>query len=342
MRILAARTDKLGDMLLAWPALALLRQALPGAEIEFLVSSYTAEIAALCPYIDDVVVDRGGRTHDLAARLRARNYDASISMFNTARVGWSLYRAGIPYRLGPATKASQVFLNERLIQRRSQSKKPEYKYNEDLVAKALSDLCGYKGLVRPPRPYLQFPPTDLRRLRLQIGAEVGIEPGSFWTIVHPGSGGSANNLSTWQYADLINRLDPRCIQSILVTAGPGELEIAKEVCSMVTYPGVGIYHSTGGIVPFAKLVAAAGLLISGSTGPLHLAGVLNKATAGFYPAKRSSTALRWQTPNDPANRLSFQPRSNAKENDMSMVDLVSAANQISALTSEITKHSSDE
>lgn len=47
------------------------------------------------------------------------------------------------------------------------------------------------------------------------------------------------------------------------------------------------------------------MLIAGSTGPLHIAGCLDIATAGFYPAKRSATPLRWQTCNRAEKRLAF-------------------------------------
>jgi ADP-heptose:LPS heptosyltransferase len=42
-RILVVRNDKLGDFMLAWPALALLKQA--GCEVTVLVPEYTAPLA---------------------------------------------------------------------------------------------------------------------------------------------------------------------------------------------------------------------------------------------------------------------------------------------------------
>ena len=47
------------------------------------------------------------------------------------------------------------------------------------------------------------------------------------------------------------------------------------------------------------------VFIAGSTGPLHVAGALNKKTIGFYPSKRSSNSLRWQTINDFDKKLNF-------------------------------------
>ena len=48
------------------------------------------------------------------------------------------------------------------------------------------------------------------------------------------------------------------------------------------------------------------LFIAGSTGPLHVAGSLNKRTVAFYPSKKSSTSLRWRTINDESNKLSYE------------------------------------
>ncbi|MCP1326701.1 hypothetical protein BIS11_08045, partial [Halomonas sp. 707D4] len=77
--------------------------------------------------------------------------------------------------------------------------------------------------------------------------------------------------------------------------------------------------------------AGADLLIAGSTGPLHIAGCLNVATAGFYPAKRSATPLRWQTCKDADRRLAFSPPVKAAQQDMTAIDLAAAADEISAL-----------
>ncbi len=48
------------------------------------------------------------------------------------------------------------------------------------------------------------------------------------------------------------------------------------------------------------------VFIAGSTGPLHVAGALNKKTVGFYPSKKSSTSLRWDTINNQKNKLFFE------------------------------------
>ena len=55
--ILVIRNDKLGDFMLAWPALSLLKQQYPDVTITALVPSYTKPMAEICPWIDDCIID---------------------------------------------------------------------------------------------------------------------------------------------------------------------------------------------------------------------------------------------------------------------------------------------
>jgi len=78
-------------------------------------------------------------------------------------------------------------------------------------------------------------------------------------------------------------------------------------------------------------ISLAALFISGSTGPLHIAGALNRPTAGFYPNRRSATPLRWQTLSSDDRRLAFSPPSIAEAEDMASIDIDAAVNAISQL-----------
>lgn len=82
----------------------------------------------------------------------------------------------------------------------------------------------------------------------------------------------------------------------------------------------------------AKTLDATDGLIAGSTGPLHIAGCLDMATVGFYPAKRSATSLRWQTCNHEDRRLAFSPpQGNDSATDMGLIDLDAASDAIANL-----------
>src|SRR5262249_20101651 len=137
LKVLVIRNDKLGDFMLAWPALALLRKNLPKAHIAVLVPSYTAPLAEACSYIDEVIVDpkQGGALESglaLARLIKPRKFDAVVTLFSRFDTGLAVWLAGIPQRYAPATKLAQVFYNRRIVQRRSASEKPEYEYNLEL------------------------------------------------------------------------------------------------------------------------------------------------------------------------------------------------------------------
>ena len=323
-RILVARSDKLGDFMLTWPALATLRRAMPEARIDLLVSAPVSEIALACPYSDGVIVDRGQALTALAREIRQNRYDSAVALFSTGRVAAALLAGGVDYRLAPATKLAQLLFNHRLVQRRSRSEQPEHAYNTDLVYRFLAD----HGADCPEvvqGPYLQFDGAELDRVAHELRRHYRIPPDALLVIVHPGSGGSANNLSTTQYAALANRL--ACDETIflLITAGPGERRQAEAVAEGVDAHPVAVHESRDGLMAFAKVLALADVFISGSTGPLHIAGALDVSTAAFYPRRQSSTALRWQTTNRPGRRLAFSPPRDAPETDMGTVDIDAAA-----------------
>jgi ADP-heptose:LPS heptosyltransferase len=328
-KILVIRNDKLGDFMLAWPALALLRKNLPKAHIAALVPPYTAPLAEACAYIDEVIVDpklkgewRNGRA--LAAALKPKGFDAVITLFSRFDTGLACWLAAIPLRYAPATKLAQLFYNRRIPQRRSRSEKPEYAYNLDLVQAFLAE----QGVKKPgsvEAPYLSFKPAYIKKLKQKFLKQHKIPTARKLVYVHAGHGGSANNLALLQYAELVRKLASSRKRHFVLTAGPGEEGQAHRLSSVLEKVPHSVYVSKDGLLTFAKHLQLADLFISGSTGPLHLAAALGVPTAAFYPRRRSSTALRWETVNPPKQRLAFIPPEGAEESDMSRIDMGAAA-----------------
>ena len=332
-KILVVRNDKLGDFMLSFPVFRYLKQAMPACTLHALVPHYTRDIAMASDDIDDVILDPGqagsiAEQLQLLQKIKQQQYDAVITLFSTTRIGLLVWLAGINYRLAPATKLAQFFYNHRLSQRRSRSEKPEYRYNLDLAVQYLSDHDLALDIQTTP-PFLHFPESYVAEQKQRFLSEQKIDSDPALVMVHPGSGGSANNLSLRQYAQLIQQLELDAGHLLVITAGPGELEKASRLSRLLSKLPHTIYHSQQGLVRFAEFLQAASLFISGSTGPLHLAGALDIPTAAFYPRRRSATSLRWQTLNSETNRLAFMPPANADERDMQSIDISEAARLIS-------------
>ncbi len=316
--------------MLAWPSFAMLKESMPDCHITALVPSYTVELAKLCPWIDDVMLDptkKGEKSaqKQLVKDIAARQFDASINLFSTTYNALLVWRAGVPYRLAPATKIAQIFYNRRIKQKRSQSAKPEYQYNLDLVRAFLNEH--QVPVVEPKAPFCQFDIEELEAQRTKLVNQLQLNPSLPWVMVHAGTGGSANNLSLAQYAELLQGLDTPF--QLVITAGPGEEEKANELLTEVQkLGGEGVvYSKNDGLIDFTRSIACASLFIAGSTGPLHIAATLDVPTVGFFPSKRSSTPLRWLPINSDGRHLAFSPPQGGGEEleaDMSRVDIAAA------------------
>lgn len=316
-KILVVRNDKIGDFMLAWPSFAMLKKSLPYAQIDVLVPEYTKPLAELCPWIDNVIIDSTKKEDQkrLIATIKNENYSDYICLFSTIRNALLGRKAKIPYRLAPATKLAQFLFTDKLKQRRSASIKPEYEYNLDLMKYFLQKKGIFTQAGKPP--YLKVKQELKDKLKVQLFAKMQTEKLKL-CFVHAGSGGSATNLSLMQYAELINKLNAVHSEfGFVLTAGPGEEENAKEL-QMLLDKDVSSYvlQSKQGLLCFCETISCADLFMAGSTGPLHIAGACNVPTIGFFPAKRSATALRWKPLNSDAKHLAFSSTSEKNENEL--------------------------
>ncbi|MDB1122458.1 glycosyltransferase family 9 protein [Vibrio algarum] len=339
-KILVVRNDKIGDFMLAWPSFAMLKKSMPDSHITALVPKYTIQLAKLCPWIDAVLVDpteKGSKAkqQQLAKELKDSQFDASINLFSTTYNALLVWKAKIPFRLAPATKFAQIFYNKRIKQKRSQSAKPEFEYNLDLVRAFLNDIG--QRVVEPNTPYLSFKSEELKIQKQKLATQLSLNSDKPWLFVHAGSGGSANNLSLQQYADLIAGIDKE--NEVVLTAGPGEEEKAEELKQLLEKSGKSsvVYDKNEGLVDFSRSIACADLFVAGSTGPLHIAAAIDVPTVGFFPRKRSATPLRWKPLNSEGRHLAFcPPEASDKENqvDMSRIDINTALKEINPWASQ--------
>jgi ADP-heptose:LPS heptosyltransferase len=355
-RVLVVRNDKLGDFMLVWPALALLKQ-ISNAHVSVLVPAYTAPMAHLCPAIDAVIIDPGPQADRAAQRalfeqIKAQQFDCAIAVFSNGRNARLLWQAKIPHRFAPATKWAQVLYNHRLRQRRSQSAKPEWLYNVDLVKFALQQqgfnlpACQVDAALQ--LPYLRFELQVLSDMRHQVAAQLGLNVDHRWLIVHPGTGGSAGVLATAQYVQFLNAfvhhqaqlkpsipfmnaVDPmREPFDILVTAGPNETELAISLVQALSscHIKAAVLTSQNGLVAFSQVIANSSLFLAAGTGPLHIAGALDVPTVGVFPARRSNTALRWQPLNQPLRHWPISVPNEAHDpEDLTVIDWSAAGVQ---------------
>ncbi|SHI22714.1 glycosyltransferase family 9 protein [Ferrimonas marina] len=302
-RILIIRVDKLGDFCHSLPAFSLLKRSLPDSQIDVIVAPIMEPFAKAMPFIDNVLVYRK-EDDNLVETLRERDYQAAIVMHSHKRMAQIVKEAGIPYRLGQRRKWFQYLYTHRAPINRSACLKPEWRYCTDHIEYF---LCKN-----------HIPPADIHDRvwqspddRGQWQQFYGQAEGERLVFIHPGSGGSEGSLSTQQFAEIADSLVRHTEQRVkfVVTFGPGEESLAQEVVDKIA----GLGHTAvkapplAAVEEFIRSLAAADMMIAGSTGPLHAASLHNAITVGFYPHKTRDDKIRWQTLSEDVRRLSFSP-----------------------------------
>ena len=293
-RILIVRTDRLGDVLLTTPVSHRLRELFPEAKISWLVRPYTAPLLEHNPDVDQVLIDRGESVAELAARLQQEKFDVAITAYPRWRIACALWRAGIPLRIGPASKWYSVFFNRRVWQHRSEGVKHEADYNLELLAP-----LGISFQRTPTHFVLTAEEKIWARNFLESNRITFRKP---VVCLHPGSGGSSERWPLTHFMELGDRLqEAGC--DVVVTGGPGEDYQYLMIDNMRRIP-VFVAAGSVSVRQLAAIFSCVNLVVSNSTGPLHLAVALDVPTVSVYSPIPTCHPRRWGPyPGYPENSL---------------------------------------
>jgi ADP-heptose:LPS heptosyltransferase len=272
-RILVSRTDGLGDLLLTTPLFNALRLKYPKAHISALVSSYASGLLANNPAVDEIVIYDRKKNNELVKKLKEGKYDAVIAVYPRPVLAWAFFLAGIPLRIGTSSRWYSFLYNKRVRMSRKKSDRHEADYNILLAG----------GLIGPAKAEKEF--YYITQREKQAGCDLvekkGIKGG--FIIVHPGSKGSAWNLTPAKYTDLVSCLLIRGYK-VLLTGGPSEKSmLAGIMVGSKTMDGIHILDENLGLREFAAVISQAKAVISCSTGPMHIAAALGVKTLSFFP-----------------------------------------------------------
>lgn len=287
MKVLIARCDRLGDLVLSLPAIAWLRRVRPDWELHALVSPSAAPLVEHDPAIDAFYTWDLTLTDERRPQLAAERYDAAVLLQYQTPLAGLLRDAGIRRRHGPISKLTSLFLlNRGLVQRRSQVNRHEADYNVDLIRR----LARHRGPVVVPRPRIHLGPAQLelaRRFRSEEASDA--ETVAF---IHPGSGGSALDWEPARFAEVANALGRRRGWRVFVT-GSHHDRLTIDQLGAFLEPQVSVVAERYPLRDFLGVLAGGDLMIAPSTGPLHLASALDLAAVGLYPPAPTMSPVRW-------------------------------------------------
>ena len=288
-RILVARTDKIGDLVLSIPSFFMLKKMYPNAELIVLVRGYNADIVRNLSYIDRVIKIDGFTKDELLEKIAYFKADVFIALYNDSYIASLAKASKAKIKIGPISKLSSFFTyNKGIRQQRSKSIKNEAEYNLDLVAKL--------GKERYDEIFELNTKIELSEENRNVAnlyfSENNINGKVL--VVNPFMGGSAKNITDEQYINILKKVKQETPNlNIIITCHISDEERAEKLRLALAQENIFVFANGASILNTTAIIERANVYFGGSTGPTHIAGALGKKIVAIYPNKKTQSSTRW-------------------------------------------------
>ncbi len=283
MRILLVRPDGIGDEILCLPVASAVRRLMPQAHITFLSSASAAPLLEHHPDVDDVMTVTGRESFRALVALFRRGFDAAVFLKPFRRLMMAAWMAGVPTRVATGYRWYSIFANRRVYEHRHDFSKHESEYNLGL----LRGLDLEPG--SPVRPTLVL--TDAERQ----WAKTRLDGLPVWrVVVHPG-GFAARRWRVGLYWNLAQKLAGEGI-GVVLTGNEEEGCRFRNDVPQAHEMGKGMLDLMGQVTvrELMAVIEASHAVVSGATGPAHMAAALDTPTVSLFDPRRNNLPVRWR------------------------------------------------
>jgi len=326
-RILCLRLERIGDLLMTLPALADLRASFPDAAIDLVVGSWNLELAraivgiSRVETLDAAWLARADERSGLgtlalmraASRWRSRNYDLAINFEPDIRSNLALAAAGARWTAGFVSGGGRALLDIRL----------EYDAtihtadNLRALAKAAAGepRVDRLGTARTETPVLQIPEANRAEAARLLDRDA-FRNGTRRIGIHVSSGRLVKQWPEERFAEVARHLVRDRRASIVLTGSPADRAQVDRVRNVLPADRV-LDLSTGvGLLTVAAVLQDLDLLVTGDSGPMHLAHAVNTPIVAIFgpsqpwrygPRGLRDRIVRIDLPCSPCNRIRVPP-----------------------------------
>jgi len=296
MKILIVRLSALGDIVHALPVLAAIKKAMPGAEVDWLVEENYASILSLATGLRRRIIVRarnsfatpeaisfgGVRGYHAAAKyLWNQDYDIALDLQGLiksaiwARISFANRVVGFDeanLREPPAAFLYSETVTPSVGPSGRQAVRPSAEPH--VIWKNLSILEALK--IKPDTIDMPLDP----RADSMIAAIAAAGGARGFIVLNPGAAWPNKRWPAERFGALAASLRDRLGLPSLVTWGPSERELADAVVRASS--GAATSAPATCVSDLAVLMRDAALVVSGDTGPLHIAAAMGTPVVGLY------------------------------------------------------------
>ena len=321
-KILLLRMERIGDLLMAVPAISTLHTRAPDAELHLVVGSWNEKLAGLIPGLTTVETlnpswlarDEAGATAPelvrRTARWRALGFDLAVNFEPDIRTNGLLALSGAPHRLGYYSGGGGAFLTRALPY--------DTTAHTAINALRLVDTIYPGGAAKAgdatvqESAYLDVP----KEARQEVATRLA-DVGPVVIGINPSGGRRLKQWDPDRFVQTATRLARAHHATVALIGAPDDRPLVNAVIDALP-EDVHVIDFAGqlDLVGLAALCERMTVLITGDTGPLHLAAAVGTATVAIFgpsdprryaPLAPTSRVVRTELWCRPCNRIRLPP-----------------------------------
>lgn len=284
--IVVFRNDRFGEFLLNIPALRALKETFINSRLIAVVNSSVKELAERVTFIDEIIEWNQGR-YSLSQKLgfikllKKNKIDIAVMLNPNKDFNILTYLAGIPIRLGYNRKWG-FLLTHKMEDKKYLGEMHEIEYNLELVS-----LIGAGTQDRS----LSLSVDDRKVNDLSAG--LNIKDCNNLIALHPWTSDPVKEWPILHFRELAGRLIREQGIRVVIIGGKDELDKSRDFFSDIDSNLINLTGRTT-LAQLAALLKKCKLLISGDSGPVHLACAIGtKVLAIFRNDMPAKSARRW-------------------------------------------------
>lgn len=295
-RFLIIRLGALGDLVHAIPVAAALRRAFPTAQIDWLVNGRHRGILDLVPVIDQLLVidDRGstnGGTSLVGAIRMARRarYDVAIDLQSLINSAILAHSSGAHRVIGFAARLLREPM-ARLFYREMHDPGGGGMFDPGEARHVVQTNLGLLGAlsIAPEAPEFPIAPVTSA-----VAREACERSGGPYVLFNPGAGWPNKRWPPDRMGAVAAAVRERHGLTSWVSWGPGERELAVEVAACSGGAASPLPETS--VADLVALARGAALMISGDTGPTHIAAAVGTPIVGLFGPSRPERNGPWSS-----------------------------------------------
>src|SRR5690349_20307696 len=288
-KILLVQPSWVGDAVMATPTLRALRELYPSAHISYLMRRYVKPVYAGMPWADQLITYRTGKTKakagkgqffELAARLRAAEFDLAVLLPNSFKTALICKMAGIKRVVGYDRDGRGFLLTDKLL-----PVKDRGKFIPTPIVKYYLGLAAYLGASHRDMKLELFVTESERREADEILERGGVDRALFrpaacglapLIMLNPGAQyGAAKCWLPEYFAQLADRLIDDLNATVLISSAPKERRIVDAVLYKMKHAPVDLARAGLTLGALKEITRRCDLMVTNDTGPRHIAAAFD-------------------------------------------------------------------